>query len=208
MTTEEAKAIGEIAKTTGQAIDMVRAAGGWLQSVFGPLPEDLIGLAGADWVHEKRRRNLAQIQAKTAEFIAAVPSARLSEPSPSVVLPLLEYAANEGRPELQALWAALLANTMTDDGGRKIRRAFFEILAKMEPIDAAMLEEVAWVEIKGNVHPDWRARERFLARAAAKWKISANAIELTINVLIDLKCLQTREVVGSDDVFITPFGES
>jgi hypothetical protein len=94
MPSEEAKAVSEVAKTTGKALEIVQGTGGWLGSVLGRLPEDLIGLAGADWVHEKRRRTIAQMQAQTAEFIAVLAPDRLIEPSPSVVLPLLQSAAN------------------------------------------------------------------------------------------------------------------
>jgi hypothetical protein len=139
LTTEESKAVGELAKTAGKALDIVRATGGWLESIFGTLPEDIIGLVGADWLHEKRRRIIAKLQINTAQIIAELPISDLTEPSPSVVLPLLQFAADESRPELQARWAALLANAMTD-GGRKVRRAFFETLAKMEPTDAVLLD--------------------------------------------------------------------
>jgi hypothetical protein len=119
MPSEEAKAVSEVAKTTGKALEIVQGTGGWLGSVLGRLPEDLIGLAGADWVHEKRRRTIAQMQAQTAEFIAVLAPDRLIEPSPSVVLPLLQSAANEARPELQrpsGTWGVLWTRSVVVTG--------------------------------------------------------------------------------------------
>ena len=178
--TEEAKAVGEVAKTAGKALDIVQGTGGWLKSVLGTLPKDLVGVAGADWVHEKRRRNLADLQAQTAEYIAALAPDRLTEPSPSLVLPLLQAAADEGRPELQARWAALLANAMTDDG-RRVRRAFFETLAKMEPADAVLLDIL--------VSPQVTDHKSAVERATALGLSETEDVLVSYIALDDLKCI-------------------
>jgi hypothetical protein len=181
MTSEEAKAVSEVAKTTGKALEMIQGTGGWLKGIFGTLPEDLVGLVGADWVHEKRRRTVAQLQANTAEFIAALAPDRLIEPSPSVVLPLLQSAADESRPELQARWAALLANVMTEEG-RNVRRAFFETLAKMEPSDATILDLLVSAPAGQEVDLKWVAVKAFTVG------VSSKEIGLSMNALVDLKC--------------------
>jgi hypothetical protein len=181
MTSEEAKAVSEVAKTTGKALEIVQGTGGWLKGIFGTLPEDLVGLVGADWVHEKRRRTIAPLQANTAEFIAALPPDRLTEPSPSVVLPLLQSAADEARPELQARWAALLANAMTDEG-RNVRRAFFETLAKMEPADAVVLDVLVSAPVAPEVDLKWIAEKAFTVG------LSSTEVGLSMGALVDLKC--------------------
>jgi hypothetical protein len=185
MTTEEAKAVGELAKTAGKALDIVRATGGWLGSIFGTLPEDLIGLGGADWLHEKRRRTIAQLQINTAKIIVNLPTSELTEPSPSVLLPLLQSAADEGRPELQALWAALLANALTDRGSRKVRRAFFETLAKMEPTDAVLLDVLA------SSKPDQNA----VLDEASRRGISQDDFYLSLTALGELKCAHANMMI-------------
>ncbi len=57
-----------------------------------------------------------------------------------MVLPLLKAAVDENRPELQELWAGLLASWFQPEGGQRVRRAFFDTLAKMEPSDARLLD--------------------------------------------------------------------
>lgn len=138
MTDAEANAVGAVANTTGQAIEAARGVGGYLKDVLGQIPSDLLGIAGGDWVGQQRLRNLARMQAKTRRILEDIDQSRITEPSASVVLPLLRAAADEAREELQALWAALLANSMIDEG-KRVRRTFFDAVAKMEPVDARVL---------------------------------------------------------------------
>lgn len=138
--TEIAKAAGEIAKTSGKVVDASAGFGNWVSKTIGTIPEDLLGIAGGDWLHEKRKQNLFSLQAKTAEIRMRINAGPPQEPSVSVVLPLLKAASDEARPELQALWAGLLASAFQPDGGQKVRRAFFETLSKMEPSDARLFD--------------------------------------------------------------------
>ena len=139
VTDAEANAVGAVANTTAQAIEVARGLGGYVKDVLGQIPSDLLGIAVGDWVSQQRQRNLARMQAKTRRILEDIDPSRITEPSASVVLPLLRAAADEGREELQALWAALLANSMIDEG-KRVRRTFFDAVAKMEPVDARVLD--------------------------------------------------------------------
>jgi Abortive infection alpha len=145
---DEAKAVTEVAKTGGKIIDAGIGIGSFIRGTLGTIPEDLIGIAGGDWLHQKRRRNLAKIEAETEKLLEGVALERISEPSVSVVVPLLEAAADEAREELQNLWAALLAKAMID-GGKRVRRAFFEIVRRMEPTDAIVLHLIGAHSVAG-----------------------------------------------------------
>jgi hypothetical protein len=140
--TEVAKAAGEFAKAGGKVVDASAGFGNWLSETIGTIPEDLLGIAGGDWLHEQRKRNLLSLQAKTAEIRKRINAGPPQEPSVSVVLPLLKAASDEARPELQELWAGLLASSFQSDGGQKVRRAFFETLSKMEPPDARLFDAI------------------------------------------------------------------
>jgi hypothetical protein len=140
--TEIAKAAGELAKTGGKVVDASTGFGSWLSKTLGTIPEDLLGIAGGDWVHEQRKRNLISLQAKTAEIRTRINAGPPQEPSVSVILPLLRAASDEARPELQSLWAGLLTAALQPDGGRRVRRAYFETLAQMEPMDAVLFEAI------------------------------------------------------------------
>jgi hypothetical protein len=120
MSGEGAKAITELAKTGGKVVDASTSFGRWLSKTIGTIPEDLLGIAGGDWLHEQRKRNLFSLQAKTAAIRQSINAGPPTERSVSVVLPLLRTAADERRPELQELWAGLLASAVQQDGGRLV----------------------------------------------------------------------------------------
>jgi hypothetical protein len=87
----------------------------------------------------KQEENLKVISESAAEKIKGIPIERLSEPSPSVLTPLLEAACQESRTELQDVWAALLANSMLDEGA-KVRREYLDVAKKLEPTDMVVLK--------------------------------------------------------------------
>ena len=142
LTDAQANAVAAVANTTGKAVDASRGIGGFLTDTVGSIPSDLLGIAGGDWLHEQRRRNLGRMRAKTERILESIDRSRITEPSASIVVPLLQAAADEKREALQDLWAALLANSMVD-GGEKVRRAFFAVVGRMEPLDARLLDMIS-----------------------------------------------------------------
>ena len=140
---EVARATGEVAKLGGRAIDAATGLGSWVSKTVGTIPEDLLGIAGGDWLKEQRKRNLISLQVMTEKKLQnRINAGTLTEPSVSVVLPLLKTAADENRPELQELWAGLLASSFQSDGGQRVRRAYFDTLTQMEPLDAVLFDAI------------------------------------------------------------------
>ena len=135
---DEAGAVKSVAESAGQALAASRELGAFVAKTIGNVPEDLIGIAGGDWLHQVRRRTKEKLERRTAEKLAAVAPARLSEPSPSLVIPLLIAGCNEKRAQLQELWASLLAAAIVDDG-QAVRREYFSIVERLEPVDAIVL---------------------------------------------------------------------
>jgi hypothetical protein len=138
----EADAIKAVAEATGTALQVLQSIGSFVKNTVGSVPEDVIGIIGGDWLSEKRKRIKAALEDKTAERLSHIDRGRISEPSPSLLLPLLTSACEESREPLQDLWASLLAAAMTD-GGAGVRREFFVVAAKMEPQDTVALRAVS-----------------------------------------------------------------
>jgi len=192
---DEAQAAKAIAETTGKAIGALSGVGQFIRETLGTIPEDLIGLAGGDWVHEQRRRNKAHVVGKAQGRLEGVEPQRISEPSVSVVVPLLQAAANEGREELQDLWAALLANAMLD-GGRRTRRKFFEVVRQMDVGDALVLTLFDGRQ-SGLARKNWQLEAEDLGMVLSEYRLAVETLE-------KLGCLRTdRRGEGE----ITPLGE-
>jgi hypothetical protein len=182
--TDEAKAVAEVAKTAGEVVKAAEGLGSYLARVLGSIPDNLLGLAGGDWLEHKRRRHIAILEDNTARLLEGIritEPQRLTEPSPSVLIPLLQAAVDESRPELQELWAALLANAMLD-GGKRVRRDYFEAVRKMEPVDAMVLDMVGRHPGSGAI---WGVLDADLQRLG----FSPNDLTISLDKLESLHCL-------------------
>jgi hypothetical protein len=187
-----------------EGVKLAGSTGRWLDKVLGTLPEDVVGLAIGDRVRYRRLGNLAALQAKHDTLLENIETQRRSEVSLSVVLPLLEAAANESREELQNLWAALLANAIID-GGKKVRAAFFETIKKMEPVDAKVLFLMAnpneWVR-----PPDGQRRDLAQLEATARARGVEEELAVSISALQGLGCLTNSQMGYLPS--ITPYGRA
>jgi hypothetical protein len=138
----QAKAIEASATAVREAIQALRGLGGYLERVFGTVPEDLVGYFGGDRLKVARAENIVRIMQRSKE----INDARKVEPEPisiSLALPLLVAAADESRDELVDLWARLLAAAADPSRTKKFRARFIETTKQMDPIDALVLEKVA-----------------------------------------------------------------
>ncbi|WP_162559899.1 hypothetical protein [Methylobacterium radiodurans] len=116
---EEAKAVQEIAKASGKAIDASREAGGFIaRFIEGPfaIASDIVQdrLRYARWERQQR------LMVRAKEFLQ---EAGLTEPSRrlalNIAVPLLEAASLEENDELQDTWAKILVNAANADSGSR-----------------------------------------------------------------------------------------
>jgi hypothetical protein len=87
-----AKATEETAKATGLALEIVHDTGGYLNHVFGDLPANAVGVLGADWLRERRTRNLDALRRRTMEILRNRDVKELIELSPNQATELLTAA--------------------------------------------------------------------------------------------------------------------
>jgi len=167
----------EQAKLGQKALEVLSEFGGFLRQVLGTVPEDLVGLCGGDWLKVRRAQNFAAMLNKSRDHLR---KRGVREPQPAnlkVALPIFEAAANEGREELQDIWARLLATAADPKRAGQVRSEFIEIARQMEPLDATVL-----LEMQKRVRPSPTVREHF-AKSLGK---PIDEVELSLSNLYQL----------------------
>jgi hypothetical protein len=145
---EESKAIGEVAKTAGKAIDAATKMGQFIASYSkGPLAEAF----GIFW--DKLKYLRWERQLRYMDQVAERLHLRgLAEPTRSVPLsimvPILQFGSMEEDNDLQDLWAQLLVNAADADSGIVVEPAFIGILQNLSARDATILEKIYSVSVE------------------------------------------------------------
>jgi len=182
ITDEQAKAIQEALKLGGTSLDLAKAFGGYVASVLGTTPHDIVGLLGGDWIKVKRAENLAKAVHEAKERLRA---RGVLEPQPislSLALPLLHAAGDEDRQELVDLWARLLAAAMDPARTNRVRQRFIEIVQRLDPLDALVLQRLRDAAAMQPTPRDF---------LASHLQVSADEVEVSFENLLRL------EVIGA-----------
>jgi hypothetical protein len=114
--------------------------------------------------------------------------------SPSLAIPLLRAAYDESRPELQELWAQLIAAAMDPQRANKVRRSFIDTVRRLDPLDALILKELGVAGGGGRRVFDHRTPTDFFTQ---QLKVSADEIYVSAINLHARGCLTTT---NSDDL--------
>ncbi len=114
-------------------VQLIQTGERFLDKLFGPYLEEH-GELLADRIRAKRL-NLNIIAGMAAGHLGDRETATIPG---RILFPLAEAASNEDSPELQAKWAALLANSATDPDS--VLPAFPHVLKELSPIEARILD--------------------------------------------------------------------
>lgn len=129
----------EQAKAVQEALKTLQGVGGFLRKMFGTVPEDVVALLGGNLLKVRRAENLLRTIQRAHERLKK-DGIKPEAASLSIGLPILIAAADESRDELQDLWARLLAAAADPARSKSFRNAFIEVIKKMDPLDAAVLQ--------------------------------------------------------------------
>jgi len=108
---EEAKAIQEVAKATGKAVDRLSQMGEWLSRVFGDLVEDGVGVV-ADKIKYYRIEKAILLRDKVDKRLSDKGISATIPVPPRIGVKLIEEATVADSDELHSKWANLLTNAM------------------------------------------------------------------------------------------------
>ncbi|MGD0539952.1 MAG: Abi-alpha family protein [Tepidisphaeraceae bacterium] len=136
---EQAKAIEEVAKTTGKLADLADKVGCFVSRVVGPASGEIGGIL-EDWARYYRYKNLLAIGDKVTALHARRRIEGKTVPIPlRSGIPMLEAASLEEDVTLQDLWARLIANSTDPNFEQPLHPSYVEIIKQMCPDEATIL---------------------------------------------------------------------
>ena len=136
--TEPGQEIELAAKAAGEIVGALAEESGALE----PVREYATYIAAG--IYYRHYPKLVDRALGAAEKIrrSGLPRRAFSEIPDPLLRAILEHGAEEDEPTMQERWESLLANALTE-GSTEIKRAFPEVLAQLEPAEAAQLEKYA-----------------------------------------------------------------
>ncbi|MBI5936254.1 MAG: DUF4393 domain-containing protein [Betaproteobacteria bacterium] len=149
---ETAKAVQEVAKTTGKAIDAGERFGKFISRfVAGPL-EQGVGIF-EDKLKYMRWERQVRLMQRADQLLGEIGLAQPTRAIPlKLAVPLLEAASLEDDDRLQDLWARLLVNAANSRSGVDLQRAYIAILEQITPLEAALLQNIYSLPFEQTQH--------------------------------------------------------
>jgi hypothetical protein len=171
-----------------EAVNLARDVGGWINNIAGDIPKDLVGLVAGDRLKAYRMEKAAEVVHCARERLKAKGITPLDNPSPSIILPILESAMDEGREELKRLWEGLLATALDPDKTTQVARLFIDLVKAMDPLDARIL-------VEARNHPNQQPNMR--DALASRMTVGPDAIEVSMLHLIELGLAVDQHLGGT-----------
>ena len=202
---EEAKAVQEVAKTAGKAIDASVRVGSFLSKIFGDAFTE-IGEEFHDWAKYFRYKNLLRIQDK----VEAIHKKRRIEGNtvpilPRYAIPLIQHASQEDDESLQGMWAGLIANFTYPNKRFDPKKIYIEILSSLEPLDAKVLKFFPTQEWK--LFPKVPGGGVTISKLVQNIGVSEKDLQLSLQNLARLGCIIDEGVETWDSVGSPSFGK-
>jgi hypothetical protein len=142
MSDEIAKAVQEVAKTSGQAIEAVRGFSGFIAEITKRPMIEAFGIV-EDKLKYRRWKNQLSLMVKAQKLLAEKGVSQIPHPIPfKLAIPLLEGASLEDDNYLQDKWAHLLVNAVTAPAEQELRRVYIDILERLTPYEARILDKI------------------------------------------------------------------
>jgi hypothetical protein len=204
---EEAKAIGEIAKTAGKAIDAGKATGSFIAKYIGGSLEQGMGIF-EDKLKYLRWERQHRLMLRADEFLKRLD---LQEPSRAIplklALPILQGATLEDDDDLQDRWAALLVNVANASFVGEIRRAHVSMLEQLTSLDVRILDVIYSLPffesmehgVTTNALPN--SAELMTASYAHIAGRPPEAIEVSLANLARLGCIRPSLTDGGGEIY-------
>lgn len=197
---EESKAVQEVAKTTGKAIEAAERVGKFLSTIFGGALGE-VGDIAHDWARYYRYKNLLRIQDKgeAIHWERKIEGKTIPIP-PRYAVPLIQNASQEDDERLQEMWAGLIANSMDPGKRLNVKKVYINILSSLEPFDLQLLNFLA--AMASPIPPGLKRRNLNMKTLGQNLSVTQKELELSLQNLARLGCVideypETYESIGS-----------
>jgi hypothetical protein len=203
---EEAKAVQEVAKTTGKAIEVAREAAGFIAKfISGPL-EQSVGIF-EDKLKYMRWERQVRLMQRAEQFLALSGQCAPTRAVPmKIAIPLFQGASLEEDDFLQDRWAALLVNAGSASFTGEVRRSYIAILEQLTPLDACILEVVYSFPFEQSQHngittAELPNRARIPDEKEQELPLPSEEVVLSLSNLVRLGCLRPQMTWGGGESF-------
>ena len=173
--TESAKALQEIAKSTGQAITVIDKLGQFFARVMKEPIDSACGMLADTLKFKRWQRQISLIEKAEKIIDQKQLSATFRPISPKLALPIFHSASIEDEESMHDIWAKLLVASL-DPAMKTPRTAFVEIINQLEPLDVRILKQLfdlynterkAKEQRRGEGHTGYHKREPSNVRLSA-----------------------------------------
>lgn len=142
MNEESAKAVQEVAKTTGRVVDVVHDAGGFLAPHVDGIFAQVSGII-TDRLKYMRGVRLLRLGKRFQQELSAHGGITEVRKLPlNFAIDAFEQGAMEQDDDLQDIWVRLLANAVDATTEVQPRRAYISIIKDLAPLDVLILEQI------------------------------------------------------------------
>jgi len=166
--------------------------------VLGTVPEDTVGLVLGDPLRAVRTAIAGQYDVLLTKIFQRRNVTQTQPVSPSVAIPLLRAAYDESRPELQELWAGLIAAAMDPKRSGRVRLSFIDTLRRFDPLDALVLK--TRFDNQGNLQPN---PLQFIAKILNQ---THEEVQASVENLNEVKCVGYAIRTEIAQFYITNYG--
>lgn len=149
---ETAKAVQEVAKATGKAIDAGEKFGGFISQFIAGTLEQGMGIF-EDKLKYMRWERQVRLMQRADQLLKEIGLNKPTRPIPlKLVVPLLEAASIEDDDSLQDLYARLLVNAANGASRINLQRAYISVLEQLTPLDASLLQKIYSLSYQETQH--------------------------------------------------------
>lgn len=149
---DESKAIEEVAKTAGKAIDAGTRFGSFIAKYISGSMEQGMGIFEDKLKYIRWERQM-RLMKRAEEVTLSMGISKPTKPIPlKFAVPLLQAATLEDNDYLQDLWVNLLINSSSEESNVQLCRTYIDILEKLSQLEAKILITIYSLPFKEFEH--------------------------------------------------------